>query len=132
MITTGDFIIKLAQLKKDDTFDIDELFLEGRKRGWIEEQDITEKDRPLDRRTSARLIHMYMKNVLKIDDIPDITPSYHIRDLFDCRICANHIAQVLQRIIMDPVQLGDIQIFDVFGKVTDEEAEEAIRRLGTI
>lgn len=101
----------------------------GRRLGWIEEQDIINGERRLDRRTCARLLHMYRKLVLGIKDAADITSAYDIKDLFDCRVCANHIAQMVIQGVMEPVFLENIKIFDVYGSVTVEEARVFIKKL---
>ena len=59
----------------------------------------------------------------------DITPAYVLKDLFDCRTCANHIAAVYLNGIMDSVKLGELTIFDVYGGFNREDAFEVIRRL---
>ena len=96
---------------------------------WIEEQDLINKDKQIDRRNAARILHMYLLNELSIKDVKDITPAYVIKDLFDCRVCANHIAQIYVRGFMEAVHIGTLCIFDVHGKVTVEEADEIIERL---
>ena len=96
---------------------------------WMEEQDIIGRDKILDRRTAARIMHNYMRTELGIKDAEDITPAYELRDLFDCRVCANHIAQIYVRKIMEPVKLGDISIFDVYGEVSEEEARSYVKRM---
>ena len=88
---------------------------------WIEEQDLINKDKQIDRRNAARILHEYMQNELDIKDIKDITPAYVLKDLFDCRVCANHIAQVYLRGLMKSVEMGEIYMFDLHGNVTLEE-----------
>ena len=97
---------------------------------WVEDQDIHSLEEAIDRRTAARILHMYRRKVLGISDVPDISPAYNLRDLFDCRGCANHIAQVVLQGVMEPVQVGDMTIFDVYRKLTEEEAEIYIDRAG--
>ncbi|MBO4863401.1 MAG: hypothetical protein J5517_03495 [Eubacterium sp.] len=99
---------------------------------WTEDQDLMNWDRQLDRRTAARLIHMYMKVVKRVEDLKDITPAYELRDLFDCRVCANHVAQVYLRGIMPGVKVGDIEIFDVYKDVSREEAEDILKQFSNI
>ena len=96
---------------------------------WLEEQDLLNRGEELERRTAARIIHMYMRTVLGVKDVEDITPAYELRDLFDCRVCANHIAQVYMRGIMDAVRIGELCIFDVHGKVTREEAVSYVGKI---
>ena len=49
-------------------------------------------------------------------DIGDISQAYKLKDLFDCRVCANHVAQVYLRGIMDAKNLmkeGEFLCFDL-------------------
>jgi hypothetical protein len=99
---------------------------------WTEEQDVLNKDKQLDRKNAARLLHMYMKCELGIKDVADITSAYELRDLFDCRVCVNHIAQVYLRGLMNAVVIGDMKIFDSNAGITESEAIEAINKLSEI
>ena len=113
-ISIGDFIRLLK-----DSYDMEDVSFESfRKRGWIEE----EAEEMLDRRTAAMLIHLFMRDMLGIEDIRNINEAYKLRDLFDCRVCAGHIAQVYLRGIIDAEMIGDMYIFDSFRGVTSEEA----------
>ncbi len=113
-ISIGDFIRLLK-----DSYDMEDVSFESfRKRGWIEE----EAEEMLDRRTAARLIHLFMRDMLGIEDIRNINEAYKLKDLFDCRVCAGHIAQVYLRGIIDAEMIGDMYIFDSFRGVTSEEA----------
>ncbi|MBR6403349.1 MAG: hypothetical protein IKS48_08190 [Eubacterium sp.] len=99
---------------------------------WLEEQDLLNRGEELERRTAARILHMYMRAVLGIKDVEDITPAYELRDLFDCRVCANHIAQVYMRGVMDAVRIGELCIFDVHGKVTREKALSYVKKIDQV
>ena len=54
--------------------------------------------------------------------MPDISKAYVLKDLFDCRVCANHIAQVYLRGIMEAEETDGLVIFNVFRKVSKEDA----------
>ena len=99
---------------------------------WTEEQDVLNQDKQLDRKNAARLLHMYMKCELGIKDVTDITPAYELRDLFDCRVCANHIAQVYLQGVMNAANIGDMKIFDSNADFTEREARESIKKLSEI
>jgi hypothetical protein len=101
----------------------------GRKQGWLEEQDTVDLTRQLNRGSCARILHMYRVKVLGIKDVEDITLAYELRDIFDCRVCTNHIAQIVLCNIMEPVTLGGLRIFDVYGEVSEEEARRYISHL---
>lgn len=99
---------------------------------WTEEQDVLNQDKQLDRKNAARLLHMYMKCELGIKDVTDITPAYELRDLFDCRVCANHIAQVYLQGVMNVAKIGEMKIFDSNADFTEREARESIKKLSEI
>ena len=124
MLTKGRFIALIA-----DAADMTVSLQEFRKAGWVEEQDIMGQDEELDRRTAARIIHLFMRIVLGIKDSEDITPAYQLKDLFDCRVCAGHIAEVYMKGIIPAVELNGMKIFDVFRSVSEEEAEAMITAL---
>ena len=75
------------------------------KQGWIEAGDLAEPERVLRRMDAARILHLYMQHVLGIPDLPDISGAGVLKDLYDCRVCVNHIAQVFLRGLMDPVKI---------------------------
>ena len=86
------------------------------------------------RADAARILHRYLSEIKKLPDLTDFSPLKDIKDLYDCRICANDIAQVLLRMIMEPVKIptGEtsyITIFDHETKITRVEAERAISRV---
>ncbi len=135
MVTVREFLKRLLEEKPEESGETVDAELErrlqqARQLGWVEDQDIHALDEAIDRRTAARILHMYRRKVLGISDVPDISPAYNLRDLFDCRVCANHIAQVVLQGVMEPVQVGDMTIFDVYRKLTEEETEIYIDRAG--
>ena len=129
MITTGAFIEKLGVYCRTHDLSSGQENLSPREEGWTEEQDELNWEKELERGAAARILHMFMKIKLGIRDEEDISEAYMLRDLFDCRVCANHIAQIYVRGFMDAVHIGTLCIFDVHGKVFMEEADEIIDRL---
>lgn len=99
---------------------------------WVEEQDLINKEKQIDRKNAARILHMYLLNELSIKDVKDITPAYVIKDLFDCRVCANHIAQIYLRGLMEPIKIGEICMFDLHGDVNGEEIKNIKCKLSAI
>ena len=101
-------------------------------KGVLETGDLSESFEEIDRRSAARILHNFMRIVLGIKDEPDISKAYILKDLFDCRVCANHIAQVYLKGVMKEVNIDGLIIFDVYGKVTESDVEvwlEAVREL---
>ena len=79
----------------------------------------------LERRTAAYMVHKYLLNVLKEEDVSDISPAFGLRDIYECRVCVYHIAQVYMKGIMT---VRD-SVFGVREAVEEEEAEEIINRV---
>ena len=74
------------------------------------------------------------RDLLKVCGLSDLDMSgaKGLKDLYDCRVCANHIAQVYMRGIMDAKDLkrdGGFLWFDLEGTDTEETNEAIIGRL---
>ncbi len=79
------------------------------------------------RKDAARILHLYMLKVLHMKDEEDILSASVLKDLYDCRVCVNHIAQVYLKGIMKAHEYpGKLLIFDSNSELTASEAEEAI------
>jgi len=81
----------------------------------------------LDRRGAAKITHLFIRDVFGIKDLDNINPAEKLRDLYDCRVCVNHIAQIYLRGIMGAVEMkgasGDtFYIFDGKGNVSSQDA----------
>ena len=116
---------------------LSELLRYGHFRGWLEDSDERHPENFLNRQTAARIIHQFMVVELHMSDVADISAAEKLRDLYTCRVCANHIAQVYARGIMgaEEVLLGDAVaaqnnlIFNHLGRMSFNEAREAMERL---
>ena len=101
--------------------------------GWLEDEDERFKDELLNKKTAARIIHNFMQKELNIPDSPDIEKAKELLDLYTCRVCTNHIAQVYVKNIMpaeEYEQNGNIGlIFNMLKVLSYEEAEEIIQNL---
>ena len=130
-MTTERFVIELCRITGMES---DGIYAKGRKNGWLEAEDEISKDRPLTRKNAARIFHMYLLKVLHVNDI-DISGAKDLRDLYDCRICANHIAQAYMRGIMNARELkrdGGFLWFDLNGTDDDEEVMAQLSRFSSI
>ncbi|MBO4900276.1 MAG: S-layer homology domain-containing protein [Lachnospiraceae bacterium] len=76
----------------------------------------------LTRKTCARILHEFMKNVLGYPDI-DWDRAKELKDIYDCKVCANSIAQVYERGIMAEYAPG---VFGLEKIVSEEEARAYI------
>lgn len=99
LVHTGEFINLLWNTFKESSPE-PSLISYGRTKGWLEDEDQRFSDRSINRRTAARIIHQFMKTELKVPDSIDIRLAEELKDLYTCRVCANHIAQVYVRGIM--------------------------------
>ncbi len=114
-----------------------ELLRYGHFRGWLEDSDERHPESMLNRQTAARIIHQFMVVELHVPDSTDISAAEKLRDLYTCRVCANHIAQVYARGIMgaEEVLSGDaaatqpVWIFNHLKRMSYNEAREAMERL---
>ncbi len=111
---------------------LSELLRYGHFRGWLEDSDERHPETLLNRKTAARIIHQFMVVELHVSDIADISAAEKLRDLYTCRVCANHIAQVYARGIMgaEEVLPGDaaatqsILIFNHSGRMSYREVKK--------
>ncbi len=93
------------------------------------EVDITKKQ-------AAIIAHEYIKKILHIEDEDDITAANQLRDLYDCRVCAHHIAQVYCKGIMgamiDATAAGTHELPMLFGvnePLSEAEASTIAERI---
>ena len=96
-----EFVKMLWKLKKttvvepvETTIDTTTLLRFGHVRGWLEDSDERFPYNPVDRRAAARIVHQFMRIELKIEDLEDISAAEKLKDLYTCRSCAAHVAQV--------------------------------------
>ena len=122
---------------------LSELLRYGHFRGWLEDSDERHPETLLNRQTAARIIHQFMVVELHVPDIADISAAEKLRDLYTCRVCANHIAQVCLRGIMGAQEISEVDgalcevsaaaqnnlIFNHLGRVSCREAREAMEPL---
>lgn len=106
MVTTLEFINALKEVyisKKNPEFseDFHEL---GKSRGWIDSLDTEWLYRKLERRQAARIIHEFLRIEFGLQDTRDWSHANRLKDLYDCRVCAKHVAQVVERGIMKPLE----------------------------
>lgn len=80
-------------------------------------------DNFLEKRDAARLIHLFFRYTKIEEDEENWDKAKILKDLYDCRSCVDHVAQIYVKGIIRPVN------FDVFGMrnaITDKEAFEII------
>ena len=127
-MTREEFIVRLCAIFEMDTKDI---YSYGQHNGWLEYEDELYRNEPVTRKNIARIIHMFLLKEKGIADISDIHEAEVLRDLYDCRVCANHVAQVYLRGIMDAKELavnGGFMWFDLDGENKNDDIEECVSR----
>ena len=77
------------------------------------------------RKVCACILHEFMKNVLGYRDI-DWNRANELKDIYECRVCANSIAQVYEREIMTEYEPG---VFGLDFIVSSDEAESYIEKM---
>ena len=118
----------------------------GRERYWLEDCDESDSDAILDRRNAARICHQFMKLELGIKDLDDVSKAGELKDLYTCRVCTPHVAQIYCRGIMDADLVEDdrgdsftlgktncqpsyVKIFNHLELVEKDEAEEIVEQI---
>ena len=129
-VTTLEFIEFLAGSQSAGIGVSEEYLESARKLGWLEEYDVLHKDEPILRKNAARILHMYMRTVLNEPDEKEPGPAWKLRDIYDCRVCAAHIAEVVDKGIMIPFFYDkDFGVFESDRTMDKKEAEECIERM---
>lgn len=140
-ITIKEFVELLwenCRSKKDDgdrvkSAERQNLLRYGHLRGWLEDQDEVMADSFLEKRTCARILHQFMKIELIIPDCDDVKDAFSLKDIYTCRVCTNHVAQIYGRGIMEGEELeinGQSGLFfNMTRLLTKEEVFEAIKKV---
>ena len=79
----------------------------------------------LDRKNAARIVHEFLKNTLKEPDEADWSQAKSLRDIYDCHICVQHVAQVYVKGIMG----SETDTFGMSKSLTLKEAHEIIEKM---
>ena len=111
-------------LKKEDVLE------EAHTLGLIDLYDVEHPDEAVVRKKAAKIFHMYLLNVMQVKDEDDISHASVMKDLYDCRVCVNHIAQVYLKGIMKAHEYpGGLILFDSDVEITEAEVKEALDNL---
>lgn len=130
-ISIKEFVQELWSLKNQ--LEPEDILHYGHRKGWLEDQDEVYSQSTLDKRTAARILHQFMKIELKLPDAPDITSAQALQDLYTCRVCASHIAQVYVQKLMDAEEIDQngniVLIFNNLKPVSREEVLTIIQKI---
>ncbi|GMK41331.1 hypothetical protein PCCS19_43870 [Paenibacillus sp. CCS19] len=95
-------------------------------KGIIEDYDLTNISNPIERRSAARIVHEALLTEFGESDESEWSAAEKLRDLYSCRTCVMHIAQMYVKGIM----LGrEHNMFDAAGSLTRAEAAEVVARM---
>ena len=129
-ISVGEFVKNLidkAGTQPLRELPLAELLKFGHIRGWLEDSDERHPEAPLNRQTAARIVHQFLRIECEVQDMADISRANCLRDLYTCRVCTNHIAQVYVRGIMTAEEIEpEVFIFNHLALVTKSESCEII------
>lgn len=113
----------------------DELFREAYTMNVIDNQDYLHPDDYITRKAAARIIHHTLLYLLDEIDVSDIRPANVLVDLYDCRTCVLHIAQVYCKGIMGSKTITDkssgktFEIFDMNSGIEHEEMKQLLSKI---
>lgn len=110
--------------------DGEKYWIQGQTNGWLDAYDVEGRDAALERRTAAKILHVLLRQELQEADETDWGEAVNLLDLYDCRVCVNHVAQVYAKGIMEGIANSqDKLIFGMREIVTKEQAVIFIERL---
>ncbi|MBP5222698.1 MAG: rhodanese-like domain-containing protein [Lachnospiraceae bacterium] len=129
--TVSDEASRSAEEKSGAVYDCggEDALQTGRKRGWLNAQNLLEAEKPLQRMAAAGILHEFLKRELGEKDTGDWSAAQKLKDLYDCRICVNHIAQVYEKGIMEAKHIGSELIFAGRETLSVKESLEILDRL---
>ena len=79
----------------------------------------------LTKRAAARVVNEFLINVLKIKDL-DWQNAARIKDIYECKVCANSIAQAFRRCIIDT---DEENVFNLNRNLSDKEIDKIIDKV---
>jgi len=86
--------------------------------GWMTPEDAALPKEPLRRNEAARILHEFLRRELGEADEENWDAAKSLKDLYDCRTCVAHVAQVYCKGIME----ARGEAFGMREEVSDEEA----------
>ena len=92
--------------------------------GWAEPSDIRRTEEAIRRNEAARLLHEFLWRELGEADEEDWGAAKELKDLYDCRVCVAHVAQVYCKGIMTAKD----GVFGMREIIRPEEAREMAAR----
>ena len=139
VISVGEFVFLLMNCKNSSAsknLSLTELLRYGHFRLWLEDQDETHPEKPLNRQTAARILHEFLRIECGLNDLQNISSNTKLKDLYTCRVCTNHIAQVCARGLMHPQEIQTSEkeelIFNHLEVMKKNEVQEILKKVKEI
>lgn len=135
-ISVGEFVFLLMNCKNSSAsknLSLTELLRYGHFRLWLEDQDEAHPENPLNRQTAARILHEFLRIECGLNDLQNISQATKLKDLYTCRVCTNHIAQVCARGLMHPQEIQTSEkeelIFNHLEVMKKSEIQEILKKV---
>jgi rhodanese-related sulfurtransferase/deoxycytidylate deaminase len=130
-ITTEQFVTMIIKSYKGDIDPIrddwdSEYLYYALSKGIIEDYDIINRNKPIERRSAARIVHEALLTELSERDEEQWSAAEELLDLYSCHTCVRHIAQVYVKGIF---YKRDNNVFDIEGNMTLSEATAIVERM---
>lgn len=95
----------------------------------IIESDAGAYKMPLRKNTMARILHEFYKNILQMEDL-DWQDAGKFPDIYDCKVCANSLAQCYVRGLITPRKHSENSwILGADDLVSDIEIKEILKKI---
>lgn len=105
---------------------LEDIAEEARRLGWLDELDVSTPDAFVERRQAARILHEYLRKVCGEKELEKWESAKVLLDLYDCRSCVNHVAQIYSKGIMNGIL---DHVFGMREGVLIEELEPILNRI---
>jgi rhodanese-related sulfurtransferase len=130
-ITTEDFVTMVIRSIKGNLESTGDKHLSGYidyalHKGIIQDYDMINISNPIERRSAARIVHETLLIEIEEEDEKEWLSAEKLSDLYSCRTCVMHIAQMYVKGI---ILSRDNNIFDVKGSLTPAEAAAIVLRM---
>ncbi|WP_029323973.1 hypothetical protein [Butyrivibrio sp. AE3004] len=80
---------------------------------------------PVTRKDAARILYIFYREVLKMPDV-DWNRAKNLKDIYECRVCANAIAQMYENGILEAKAEDE---FGTQGILTEKELKGSVKTL---
>ena len=80
----------------------------------------------LEKRNAARIIHFFLRYTHLEEDEPDWDKAKILKDLYDCRVCVDHVGQIYVKGIIEP---ASVDVFGMRDIINSEEAQIIISKV---